>query len=114
MVFSQGEDGLLRYQGRLCVPDVGALRQYILVESHNSRYYIHLGSTRMYRDLREVYWWNVIKSDITDFVSNFLNCQQVKVEHQKQGGMTKEIDITTWKWDVNNMDFIKRLPPTRR
>ena len=29
-VFSQGGDGVLRYQGRLCVPDVGELTQYIL------------------------------------------------------------------------------------
>ena len=53
-VFSQEGDGVLRYQGRLCVPDVGKLRQYILAEAHNSRYSIHLGVTKMYRDLREV------------------------------------------------------------
>ena len=28
--------------------------------------------------------------------------------------MTQEIDISTWKWDVINMDFITRLPRTRR
>ena len=55
-VFSQGGDGVLRYQGRLCVPDVGELRQHIFAESHNSRYSIHPGATKMYRDLREVYW----------------------------------------------------------
>ena len=54
-VFSQGGDGLLRYQGRLCVPDVGELRQHILTESHNSKYSIHPGSTKMYRDQQEVY-----------------------------------------------------------
>ena len=42
------------------------------------------------------------------------NCQQVKVEHQKPGGMTQEIDIPTWKWEVINMDFITCLPCTRR
>ena len=40
-VFSQEGDGVLRYQGRLCVPDVGELRHHILVEAHNSRYSIH-------------------------------------------------------------------------
>ena len=55
-VFSQGGDGVVRYQGRLCVPDMGELRQHILVETHNSRYSIHQGATKMYRDLREVYW----------------------------------------------------------
>ena len=94
-VFSQGEDGVLRYQGGLCFPDVGELRQYILAEAHNSRYSIHPGSTKMYRDLRELYWWNFMKRDIADFVSKCPNCKQVKIEHQKQGGMTQEIDIPT-------------------
>ena len=44
-VFSQGGDGVLRYQSILCVPDVGELRQHILVETHNSRYSIHPGAT---------------------------------------------------------------------
>ena len=50
-VFSLGGDGVLRYQGRLCVPDVGELRQHIFAEAHNSRYSIHPGATKMYRDL---------------------------------------------------------------
>ena len=99
-VFSQGGDGVLRYQGRFCVPDVGNFRQHILAEDHNSRYCIHPGATKMYRDLREVYLWNGMKRDIADFVSKCSNFQKVKVEHQKPGGMTQEIDIPTWKWDV--------------
>ena len=55
-VFSQEGDGVLRYQGRLCVPDVGKLRQHILAEAHNSRYSIHLGVTNVYRDMGQVYW----------------------------------------------------------
>ncbi|WMV54527.1 hypothetical protein MTR67_047912 [Solanum verrucosum] len=87
-VFSQGGNGVLRYQGRLCVPDVGELRQHILTEAHNSRYSIHPGATKMYRDLREVYWWNGMKRDIANFVAKCPNCQQVKVKHQKPAGAT--------------------------
>ena len=68
----------------------------------------------MYRDLQEIYWWNVMKRDIVDFVAKCPNCQKVKVEHHKPGGMTQEIDIPTWKGDVINMDFITRLPRTRK
>ena len=50
-----------------------------------------------------------MKRDIADFVSKCPNCQQVKVEHQKPAGMTQEIDIPTWKWDVIYMDFITGL-----
>ena len=113
-VFSQGEDGVNHYQGRLCVPDVGELRQHILAEAYNSRYSIHPGATKIYRDLREVYWLNGMKRDIEDYVSKCPNYQHVKVEHQKIGGRTKEIDIPTCKWDVINMDFIRGLPRTRR
>ena len=68
----------------------------------------------MYHDQLEIYWWNGMKRDIADFVSKFPNCQQVKVEHQKPGGMTQEIDIPTWKWVMIIMDFITGLTCTRR
>ncbi|KAH0743187.1 hypothetical protein KY290_031180 [Solanum tuberosum] len=45
-----------------------------------------------------------------DFVPKCPICQQVKVEHQKPRGMTQEINIPTWKWEVINMDFITGLP----
>ena len=54
-----------------------------------------------------------MKNDIANFVSKCLNFQQVKVEDQKPGGMTQDIDIPTRKWDVINIDFITGLPPTR-
>ncbi|WMV50267.1 hypothetical protein MTR67_043652 [Solanum verrucosum] len=57
-VFSQLGNGVLFYQVGLCVPKVGELRQKILAEAHNSRYYILPGDTKMYCDLREVFWWN--------------------------------------------------------
>jgi len=37
-VFSQEADGVLRYLGRLCVPNVDELRNPILKESHISRF----------------------------------------------------------------------------
>ena len=79
-VLSQGGNGLLRYMGRLCIADVGELRHHILAEAHNSRHYIFQGSTKIYRDLREVYWWNGMKRYIVDFVSKCTNFKQVEVE----------------------------------
>ena len=75
---------MLRYQGCLCVPNVGEFRQRIFIEAHNSRHSIHPGSTKMYCDLWEVFWWNDMKRDIADFVAKCPNCQQVKVEHHNQ------------------------------
>ncbi|XP_070055019.1 uncharacterized protein [Nicotiana tomentosiformis] len=50
------DDSTLRYQGRLCVPNIDGLRERIMTEAHTSRYYAHPGSTKIYHDLKEVYW----------------------------------------------------------
>ncbi|WMV18994.1 hypothetical protein MTR67_012379 [Solanum verrucosum] len=112
--FSQGGDGVLRYQGHLCVPDDDGLREQILEEAHSSRYSIYPGATKMYHDLREVYWWNGMKRDIEGFVAKCPNCQQVKVQHQRPGGLSQDISTPNWKWEDVNMDFIVGLPRTRR
>lgn len=59
----------MTYQGRLCAPDVNGLRKIILNEAHTSRYVVHPGFTKMYQDLKVIYWWNNMKSDMDDIVS---------------------------------------------
>ncbi|XP_070039422.1 uncharacterized protein [Nicotiana tomentosiformis] len=109
--FEQGrEDSTLRYRGRLCVPDVDGLREQIMSEAHISRYSIHPGFTKMYHDLKEIYWWNDMKKNIADFVAKCSNCQQVQVEHQRPGGLAKSIEISIWKWEMINMGYITGLP----
>ena len=73
----------MRLGTRLCVPDVDELRKEIMKKAHFSAYSIHPGSTKMYHDLKDTYWWNGMKRDIADFVSKCLTCQQVKLEHQR-------------------------------
>jgi len=55
------EDGILRFQNRLCVPRNEELRKQILEEAHNTHYSVHPGGTKMYRDLRKYFWWNNMK-----------------------------------------------------
>ena len=86
-VFSLEGVCVLHYDGRLCIRDVGELRQHILSHYHKIIYSIHLSATKMYCDLREVYWWNGKKRDITYFVSKCPNCPHVNVKHHKAGGM---------------------------
>ncbi|RVW78955.1 RNA-directed DNA polymerase-like [Vitis vinifera] len=80
------DDGILRFRTRLCVPNNGDLRRELLEEAHCSGLAIHLGGTKMYKDLRQNYWWSGMKRDIGKFVAQCLVCQQVKVEHQQPAG----------------------------
>jgi hypothetical protein len=53
---------------RICVPEVECLLQLILREAHDSTYSIHLASTKMYHDLKEKYWWYVLKRDVATHI----------------------------------------------
>ena len=44
--------GSLRYRGRVVVPQLTDLREKILGEFYCSRFDVHPGGTKMYRDLR--------------------------------------------------------------
>ena len=78
------ENGTLLYKGRLCVPSVEVLKGEIMEEAHNSAYAMHPGSTKIYRTLKDNYWWSGMKKDIAEFMARCLVCQQVKAEHQHQ------------------------------
>jgi hypothetical protein len=50
-------EGTLWFKDRLVVPKIETLKRKILDEAHTSRYSIHPGSTKMYHDLRQQFWW---------------------------------------------------------
>lgn len=43
---------------------------------------------------------------------SYLNCQQVKYEHQKPNGVMQNMIIPEWKWERITMDFLIGLPNT--
>ena len=78
--------GLVAMGKRVYVPENKALKGEILKEAHESRFATHPGSTKMYRDLKEYYWWPNMKKEIAKYVSRCGICQQVKIEHQRPAG----------------------------
>ncbi|XP_070041056.1 uncharacterized protein [Nicotiana tomentosiformis] len=90
-------DGFLRYRGCLCVLDIAGQRDRIMSEAHYSWYSIHPGSTKMYHDIKDVYWWNDMKKNIAEFIAQCPSCHQVKVDHQMPGGLMRTIEIPMWK-----------------
>nr|GEY91935.1 putative reverse transcriptase domain-containing protein [Tanacetum cinerariifolium] len=96
--------------GRSWLPCYGDLRSVIMHDSHKSKYFIHLGSKKMYQDMKKLYWWSNIKVDIAIYVSKCLTCAKVKAEHQRPSGLLVQPAIPVWKWDNITMDFITKLP----
>ncbi|KAA3470176.1 zinc finger and BTB domain-containing protein 11-like [Gossypium australe] len=47
----------------------------ILSEAQNNTYLIHLDGTKMYYDLKHIYWWPGMKHEISEFIMICLVCQ---------------------------------------
>ncbi|KAL4028513.1 hypothetical protein IC575_011710 [Cucumis melo] len=112
--FSISSDGGLVFERRLCVPSDTVIKTELLSEAHSSLFSMHPGSTKMYQDLKRVYWWRNMKREVAEFVSRCLVCQQVKAPRQKPAGLLQPLSIPEWKWENVCMDFITGLPRTLR
>jgi hypothetical protein len=62
--FSEDEHGTIWFHERICVPQALEIKKLILQEAHESPYSIHPGSTKMYLDLKEKFWWVSMKREI--------------------------------------------------
>jgi hypothetical protein len=107
--FHEDAEGVPWFKDRLVVPKKVAVKRKILNEAHISRYSIHPGSTNMYHDLRQQFWWTRMKDEIASYVSECDTCRKVKADYMKLGGLLQPLSIPDWKWDDISMDFIVGL-----
>ena len=58
------------------VPNDSKLKKAILDEAHSGSFYMHLGSIKMYQDLKISYGWSGMKRDVSKFANKCLVCQK--------------------------------------
>jgi hypothetical protein len=103
--FREDVEGTLWFKERLVVPKKEALKMKNLDEAHTSRYSIHLGSTKMYHDLRQQFWWTRMKREAACNVSEYDTYRKVKPDYKKPGGLLQPLSILEWKCDDIRMEF---------
>jgi hypothetical protein len=112
--FQQDVDGVLWFKDRLVVPKAFELHCKIMDETHCSRYSIHLGTNKMYQDLKKNFQLTKMKLEIAKFVSECDTCRRIKADHLRPIGNLQPLSIPEWKWENICMDFIMGLPRTSR
>jgi hypothetical protein len=93
--FRKDDQGVIWFKDSIVVPKDAEVRQQILDEAHLSRYSIHRGSTQMYLDLKQHYWWTKMKIEIARYVAKCDTCRRVKVIHVKTAGPLQSLPIPT-------------------
>ena len=68
---AERDDGIWVVKNRMYVPNMAKLKQKILWEAHDSPYSMHPGSTKMYHNLKEHYWWPRMKKEVAEYVVRF-------------------------------------------
>ena len=69
------ERGALLFKDRLVVPNVKELLREIMDKAHKSKYSVHPGETKMFRDLKRKFLWRNMRREIATYVSKCLICQ---------------------------------------
>jgi hypothetical protein len=109
------DDGTLFFKGRLVVPTkISKTRFKVMEEAHDTPLSIHPGSTKMYQDIRQKYWWPIMKQDIAQYVAECDVCRRIKTEHQRPAVTLQPLAIPEWKWDKVEMDFITGFPRSQK
>jgi hypothetical protein len=91
--FRRDDEGIVWFNNHIVVPKDVGVRQQILDEAHLSRYCIHPGSTKMYQDLKQHYWWTKMKIEIARYVARCDTCRRVKAIHMKTAGQLQSLPI---------------------
>jgi hypothetical protein len=79
--FRQDADGVLWFKDHLVVPKDFELRRKIMDEVQCSQYSIHLGTNKMYQDLKKNFWWTRMKREIAKYVSECDTYRRIKADH---------------------------------
>nr|GFA11425.1 retrotransposon protein, putative, Ty3-gypsy subclass [Tanacetum cinerariifolium] len=67
--FHLDDDNVLWQDTRLVVPNDASLREALLTEAHSSLFSVHPGSTKMYHDFKQHFWWSGMKRDVFDLLA---------------------------------------------
>ncbi|XP_021722838.1 uncharacterized protein LOC110690320 [Chenopodium quinoa] len=104
------EDGSLRYKGRWCVPEkCEEVKRKLMEEGHNTPYSVHPRGDKLYKDLKKVYWWPIMKNKVAEFVQSSRNDAIWVVVDR----LTKSVVFIpmkeTWKMEQLAKDYIKNV-----
>jgi hypothetical protein len=91
--FHEDAEGVLWFKNCLVVPKDFDLCRKIMDEAHSSRYSIHLGTNRMYQELKKRFWWTRMKQEIAKYVAEWDTYRRVKADYLRTIGNLQPLSV---------------------
>ena len=92
------------------MPDCKNACQYILYETHHSRYASHVGLNKTHSAMVDSCWWPTWGKDMDRYVRCCNTCARNKSSSTTPGGLLQPLPIPDEPWGEVSMDFITQLP----
>ena len=106
--------GLLYLDGRLCVPDDGAVRTSILALNHDAITGAHFGRDKTLSAVKARFQWKGMTGTVERYVSSCEACQRNKPSQQLTPGALMPLPLPEQPFQEWTQDAVTALPTTRR
>jgi len=108
------KNGILVYHDCIYVPDHMPLRLRLLQIHHDPPAIGHPGQTKTFELLSRQYYWPTMRKDVDQFVRNCNICHRTKAIRHAPYGVLRPFSVPDWPWQHISVDFVTRLPPSKR
>ncbi|XP_073064116.1 uncharacterized protein [Primulina eburnea] len=95
------------YTDHKVVPEASELHQGLLQRAHCSRYSIHPGGKKMYKDLRSQFWWKGMKRDVISF---YVDVSIVNRSKLREEGQESSILLVEFVYNNSYQNSIQMAP----
>ena len=102
--------GVLKYKGRLVIPNRLDMVQPLMFEYHDSPMGGHSGSLKTYQRLAADWFWPGMRKAVTQYVQACPVCQQQKHSTLSPAGLLQPLPIPDKVWEDISLDFVEGLP----
>jgi hypothetical protein len=108
--WSTDDQGLVRYDDRIWVPDSDDLRLRVLLYHHDHPISGHFGQNKTLELIRRNYTWPSVRTFVKDYCKSCTACARSKATRHRPYGNLRQLPIPEKPWNSISMDFIEQLP----
>jgi len=109
----QWKDSLLKYQGKIWIPNDKWIRTDLIAKHHKPPQAGHGGTAKATELISRRYYWPLIREDIKRFIKNCDTCPRPKVVRHASYGLLQSNKAPDRPWKSIAMDFIMDLPKSQ-